>query len=228
MRRAEGLNPRGTGERRPARRGTLTGVRMYADRLSTAIRQLVTDVIVVLWVYAWIRAGLWAHGLVLKLGVPGQKLESAGNGIADNLADAGGKVGRVPLVGGQLTKPFNGAADAARSIADAGHEQQQIVGTLAIVLALMLVALPLALVLFIWLPRRLRWMRRAGIAAAVRDRPAGRDLLALRALASRPLNELAALGPDIAQSWRNGDAAAVDALAELELRRLGLRPRGRR
>ena len=67
-------------------------------------------------------------------------------------------------------------------------------------------------------------MRRAGVAAVVRDHPAGRDLLALRALAGRPLNQLTKLGPDIAQSWRDGDAAAVDALAALELSDLGLRP----
>jgi len=87
---------------------------------------------------------------------------------------------------------------------------------------------PLALVLFLWLPLRLRWIRRAGVASGVRDQPAGRDLLALRALASQPLNELAKLGPDIAQSWRNGDAEAVDALAALELRRLGLKASARR
>jgi hypothetical protein len=203
-------------------------VKIYADRLPVAIRQLLTDVIAVIWAYGWIRAGLWVHDMVLKLGVPGQQLESAGSGIAANLADAGGKVGRVPLVGDQLTRPFNGAADAARSLADAGHQQQQIVGTIALVMALASVALPLALVLFLWLPLRLRWMRRAAVASAVRDQPAGRDLLALRALAGRPLNQLAKLGPDIAQSWRNGDAAAVDALAALELRDLGLRSTARR
>jgi hypothetical protein len=58
----------------------------------------------------------------------------------------------------------------------------------------------------------------------VRSEPAGQDLLALRALAGRPLNELAKLGPDIAQSWRNGDAEAVRVLAALELKDLGLRP----
>jgi hypothetical protein len=201
---------------------------MYADRLPTAIRQLLTDVFIVIWVYAWVRIGIWVHDIVLKLGVPGQKLESAGNGIAGNLADAGGKVGRVPLVGDQLTRPFTGAADAARSLADAGRQQQEVVGNIALVVALAVVALPLALVLFLWLPLRLRWMRRAGVASAVRDEPAGRDLLALRALASRPLDQLTRLGPDIAQSWRNGDASAVDALAALELRNLGLRPTGRR
>jgi hypothetical protein len=203
-------------------------VKLYADRLPVALRQLLTDLAVVIWVYAWIRAGLWVHDLVLKLGVPGQKLEGAGTGIADNLADAGGKVGRVPLVGDELTAPFTKAAEAARSLADAGREQQQIVHNLALVLSLLLVAVPLALVLFLWLPLRVRWIRRAGVAAKVRDQPTGRDLLALRALASQPLNKLTRLGPDIAQSWRNGDARAVDALAELELSRLGLSPSGRR
>ena len=203
-------------------------MKLYADRLPVAIRQLLTDLLVVLWVYAWIRAGRWVNDLVLKLGVPGQKLEGAGNGMADNLAAAGGKVGRVPLVGDELTQPFTRAAEAARSLAEAGRESQEMVGTLALVLSLLLLAVPLGLVLFGWLPLRLRWMRRAGVAAAVRDQPAGRDLLALRALAGRPLNQLTRLGPDIAQSWRNGDAAAVDALAALELRDLGLRPSGRR
>ncbi|GID31164.1 hypothetical protein [Paractinoplanes brasiliensis] len=200
-------------------------MKLYADRLPTAVRQILTDAIVVLWIYLWVRAGLWVNDMVEKLGVPGAKLEAAGGGIADNLSDAGSKVDGVPLVGDQLVKPFNGAASAARSLAEAGREQQEVVDTMAIVVALVAVSVPLALVLFLWLPLRLRWMRRASVASAVRDQPAGRDLLALRALSSQPLNRLAKLGPDIAQSWRNGDAAAVDALAELELKRLGLRSR---
>jgi len=197
---------------------------MYADRLPTAVRQVLTDILVVVWVYAWIRAGIWINDMVEKLGVPGQKLQEAGTGIAGNLADVGGKVGRVPLVGDELTGPFNSAAGAARSIAEAGRQQQEAVDNMALALALLIIAMPLALVLFVWLPLRLRWMRRAGVARRVRAEPAGQDLLALRALVSRPLNELAKLGPDIAQSWRNGDAAAVQALAALELRDLGLKP----
>ena len=67
--------------------------------------------------------------------MPGQKLEGAGTGLADNLADAGGKVGRVPLVGDELTAPFEQAADAARSLAEAGRDQQELVGNLALALA---------------------------------------------------------------------------------------------
>jgi hypothetical protein len=196
---------------------------MYADRLPTAVRQLLTDLLVVFWVYAWIRAGIWIDDTVQQLGVPGRKLQEAGTGIAGNMSDIGSKVGRVPLVGDDLTGPFNSAAGAANSLADAGRQQQEVVNDLALALALLIIAIPLALVLFLWLPLRLRWMRRAAVAVKVREAPAGQDLLALRALATRPLNELARLGPDIAQSWRNGDAAAVQALAGLELRQLGLR-----
>ncbi|SDT67361.1 hypothetical protein [Actinoplanes derwentensis] len=202
-------------------------MKFYADRVPVALRQLLTDIAVVLWVYLWIRVALWIHDTVEQLAVPGQKLESAGSGIAANLAEASGKVGRVPLVGDELTKPFTGAADAARSIAEAGHDQQEFVAQLALILPAIALSVPLALVLFLWLPLRVRWIRRAGVAAAVRDNPAGQDLLALRALASQPLTDLAKLGPDIAQSWRSGDPAAVTALADLELRRLGLRHRRR-
>src|ERR1700761_9012928 len=105
---------------------------MYADRVPRALRQLITDLLVVFWVYAWIRVALWVHGTVEKLAVPGQKLEDAGTGIAGNLSDAGSKIARVPRVGGQLTKPFNGAAEAARSLADAGQAQQDVVGHLSL------------------------------------------------------------------------------------------------
>jgi hypothetical protein len=200
-------------------------VRIYADRYPTFLRQVLVDLFVAAWVYAWIRAAMWLHDLVEKLGVPGQKLEGAGSGLADNLADAGSKVGRVPLVGDELTAPFERAAAAARSVAEAGRDQQDLVGDLALALVVVTLAFPLGLVLFGWLPLRVRWIRRASAAASLRTAPAGRDLLALRALATQPLRKLAAVGPDVAHAWRLSDESTVDALATLELRSLGLKPR---
>ncbi|SCF14249.1 hypothetical protein GA0070618_3503 [Micromonospora echinospora] len=211
------------GQRRDVSRGTLCGVRIYADRFPTAARQLVTDLLVVAWVYAAIRGAMWLHDLVQRLAVPGQKLEGAGGGLAENLADASGKIGRVPLVGDELTTPFERAAEAARAVADAGRDQQELVDQLAWALAVAVLVFPLGLVLFGWLPLRLRWMRRAGAAAALRSAPAGRDLLALRALAGQPLGRLTRIAPDVAEAWRRGDPDTVDALAALELRELGLR-----
>ena len=198
-------------------------MKIYADRFPTAVRQFLTDLLVVVWVYAAIRFALWLHDVVEKLAVPGQKLEGAGGGLADNLADAGGKVGRVPLVGDELTAPFTRAADAARAVAEAGRDQQELVGQLALGLTIAVLVFPLGLVLFGWLPLRVRWMRRAGAAKALAGVPAGRDLLALRALAGQPLSKLNRIAPDVAEAWRRGDDETVDALAALELRELGLR-----
>jgi hypothetical protein len=204
-------------------RGTLSRVKIYADRFPTALRQFLTDLLVVAWVYASIRFALWLYDLVEKLAVPGRKLEGAGGGLADNLAEAGGKVGRVPLVGDELTAPFSRAADAARSVAEAGRDQQELVGQLALALSIAVLVFPLGLVLFGWLPLRVRWIRRAGSARALAAAPAGRDLLALRALTGQPLGTLTRIAPDVAEAWRRGDDATVDALAALELRRLGLK-----
>jgi len=61
------------------------------------------------------------------------------------------------------------------------------------------------------------------IAVALRQRATGRDLLALRALTRQPLRRLVAIHPDPATAWRDHDTKALDSLAALELRTLGLR-----
>jgi hypothetical protein len=198
-------------------------MKLYAERPATQLRQLVTDVLVVVWVYTWVYLGTRLYDLVQKLAVPGQKLEDAGDGLADNLGRAADRINDVPGVGGAVAAPFGKAAEAARSLASAGRDQQQVVDDLAWVLSVLLVALPLALVVFVWLPLRFRWVRRASAAARLRGGSTGRDLLALRALATRPLGALVRLDPQIAAAWRRGDPDAVDSLARLELRSLGLR-----
>jgi hypothetical protein len=143
--------------------------------------------------------------------------------MARGLTDAGTEVHKVPVAGDSLAGPFNRAADGARGLADAGREQVAIVHDLAWVLALLLLAIPVALVLFGWLPWRLRWVRRASAAAGLRRAAPGRDLLALRALANQPLRRLSTVDDDPVAAWRRGDPEVVAALANLELRRLGLR-----
>jgi hypothetical protein len=143
--------------------------------------------------------------------------------MASGLSDAGNKVGSVPAVGDQLSAPFDKAASAATALADAGRAQQAAVHDLAVALVILVLVVPLALVLLGWLPLRLRWIRRACLAASLRSRPSGRDLLALRALTRQPLRRLVRIHPDPASAWRDGEQAAMRSLANLELRTLGLR-----
>ncbi|GAA4263152.1 hypothetical protein [Dactylosporangium darangshiense] len=198
-------------------------MKLYADRTPVAIRQLLTDALVVAWVYAWVRLGMALFDLIQRLAAPGRKLEGAGDGLAANLNSAGDKIKGVPGVPDSVAAPFTNAANAAMSLANAGREQQDIVNDLAWVLSIVVVVVPLLLVVGVWLPLRIRWIRRAGSAARLRSVAAGRDLLALRALATQPLRRLLRVDPEIAALWRRGDPDAVEALARLELRSLGLR-----
>jgi len=78
-------------------------------------------------------------------------------------------------------------------------------------------------VLLLWLPRRVAFARRAGAARRHLDTAADLDLFALRAMARQPMHRLARVSDDPVAEWRRGDPARVRALADLELRDMGLR-----
>jgi len=198
-------------------------VRIYADRPGRGLRQALTDLLVAVWVVGWIWAATKVYDQVQRLAIPGQKMENAGTGMVGGFSEAGDKVDNVPGVGDALSTPFDKAAGAAQTLADAGREQQAAVHNLAIAIVVLLLVLPMGLVLFVWLPLRVRWVRRASFATTLRRVRGGRDLLALRALGHQPLRRLVAIHPDPAEAWRSADPEAVDALASLELRSLGLR-----
>jgi hypothetical protein len=198
-------------------------VRLYADKPSVGLRQFVTDIFIVVWISFWVWSATTVYDTVMKLAVPGEKIEGAGEGMAGGLSDAGSKVDNVPAVGDALATPLDRAAGAAEALADAGRQQQDAVHNLAITMVVLLLVVPLSLVLFVWLPLRVRWIRRATYATALRRGQGGRDLLALRALANQPLRRLAGIHPDPAAAWREGDESTVRALASLELSTLGLR-----
>jgi hypothetical protein len=126
----------------------------------------------------------------------------------------------VPVVGDELAAPFEALGSAGGSVVGAGQAAQDAVGTLATVLAVVLVVLPVGWLLLRWLPWRVRWVRAAG--AARRLAVADPAVLAARALATAPLGRLADLPPGTADAWRAGDPAATRALAAVELDRLGL------
>jgi hypothetical protein len=201
-------------------------MKIYAEKPFRFGRQVVSDLATVAWIGLWIWVGTHLYDLVMKLAVPGQKLESAGGGLADNLADAQDKANSIPLVGDKLGSPLGRAAQAARSIAEAGQTQQNAVHDFALTLSIAVGALPILMAIVLWLLLRFRWIRSASAANRLRRRRGGVELLALRALTFAPLRRLATLPDDTAAKWRDGDPGTVDSLAALELRRLGLRTTG--
>jgi hypothetical protein len=200
-------------------------VKLYAETGGLRARQLLGDLAVVAWTAAWVWAGLTLYRLVEKLAVPGDRLERAGSGFAGDVAEIQQKVGRLPVVGGDLQGPFGRLAGVGQTLADAGATQQQVVHQLALWLGILVAAVPVVALLVAWLPRRVGWMREAGAASRLRLAGADLELFAFRAVANRPLRELRRVTPDPAGALRSGD---YEALADLELRSLGLRAGTRR
>jgi hypothetical protein len=195
-------------------------VKLYAETAGLRVRQLAGDLAVVAWTAAWVAAGLALYRLVEKLAAPGARVEQAGSSFAADVAEIQQTVGRLPVVGGQLQDPFGRLSGVGRTLAEAGVAQQEVVRQLALWLGVVVAAVPVVALLLVWLPRRVTWVREAGAASRLRLDGADLELFAIRAVANRPLRELHRVSPDPAGDLRAGE---FQALADLELRALGLR-----
>lgn len=206
-------------------------MRLYAQHPALRLRQLAADVGLLVWIVVWVLAARAVHGAVLLLAGPGQAVEDLGRSVGGSMESAAGAAEDVPLVGDELSAPFDALADASGSVRGAGQSAQDAVDTLATILAVTLVVLPVGWLLLRWAPWRVRWLHEATAAqrlltgTSTGGATGGPDLelLAARAMATAPLPRLAALPPGTGAAWRAGDPTAVRALAALELDRLGLR-----
>jgi hypothetical protein len=207
--------------------GTMGPMKLYADGPVRRTRQMVGDVLLVLWVLLWLKLANVVHDATLALAAPGRKIEAAGSGLAGRLRDAGSAVGEVPLVGDQVRSPFDGAGRAADQIAAAGTAQVEAVEHLAFWLGIAVGALPVLLVVLVYLPLRWRFVREASAGQRFIDSSADLDLFALRAMSNQPMHRLARISPDPVRAWRDGDPEVVRALAVLEMKDAGLTPPGR-
>lgn len=202
----------------------MTVMKLYADGPGRRARQVVGDTLLVLWVALWVKLALVVHEATLALATPGEQIERAGAGLAGKLRDAGSSVGGIPLVGDEVSAPFEGAGDAADQIAAAGTAQVDAVHTLAFWLGLAVGAIPILVLLAVYLPVRWRFVREASAGQRFVDSGSDLDLFALRAMAHQPLHRLARVSDDPVRAWREGEPAVVRALAGLELGDVGLTP----
>jgi hypothetical protein len=196
-------------------------MRLYAAAPARCARQVLGDLLLLAWVAGWAWAGREVHDATLQLGRPGRATASAADEMAGQFHDVEGQIGAIPGVGDDLAAPFRGAADAAESLAAAGRSQAETVADIALLVGIAVFLIPVLLVAVLYVPLRIRFVRRAGAAR----RLVGADpaLLALRALANQPLRSLTQISDDPVGAWRDGDPAVVRRLADLELRDLGLR-----
>ncbi|MEU2117315.1 hypothetical protein ABZ567_17040 [Streptomyces sp. NPDC016459] len=201
-------------------------MRLYAQTPARRNRQVLVDLIALALIATAVWAALLVHETIMLLAEPGRKVERSGDSLAEELGNAGDAASDVPIIGGVLKKPLQSAADAGSGIADAGVSLQETVSQVADVVTAALIVVPVLLVLLLWLPPRLLWMRRSSTLRRLAEAPGGADLLALRALTGPPGALAARPAPPggWADAWRQGDRQAISDLSAIALAHVGLRP----
>jgi hypothetical protein len=185
--------------------------------------QIIADVLAVLAIILFVRIGMAVHDMIASFAVWGERIESAGERLSNSLTNIGETLGNIPLIGGLIGDPFSNASKAAAEWQEVGQDIQDRIGNLAVTMGIGTALVPILFVLLIWLVPRLRFAVRAARVRNVAMSPAGRDLLALRALASAPVEDLQAISPDVAAAWREQDETTITALASLTLNRAGVK-----
>lgn len=194
----------------------------YATTPARLAGQLLSDLLVATWIALWVAIGLAVHHAVAAIASVGTQVSDGANGIADNLDSAGDSAHRIPLVGDAMSKPLRAASEAAVDLAGAGQNLHSTATWLAVLLAIAVASPPILAIGMPWLFLRIRFFRRKWTVIALAHTPAGEQLLALRALANRPLRRLTEVTPDPVGAWRREDLTALHGLAELELRSAGV------
>jgi hypothetical protein len=193
---------------------------LYAELPARRARQIVADVGVALWILVWVWVGTRVFDLVERLGAPGRTVSGAGRDLVEQLQAAQTEVSDLPVVGQALAELVEDLSGAGRGLQRAGASQQEVVGSLAWWLGVVLALIPIVFLLVRYLPRRWRWMREASAAQRLRSGPGDLRLFAWRALANRELHELSAVSDDPVGDLEAGDYAR---LARLEITALGLK-----
>jgi len=197
-------------------------MKLYADHTPRRVRQISADVGFVIWTLFWIWAATRLYNLLMPLAAPGRQIQRAGEALSSNTLPAESFLRDLPFLGDTAAQPLARLGEAGESLAAAGAEQQVVVGRAALFLSVLLALLAISVILVIWLPVRVRFIRRATAAQKFVDDVADIDLFALRAMARQPLHRLTVIDPDPAGAWRRGDQRVINALADLELRDEGL------
>lgn len=200
-------------------------MQLYSARPDRRAWQIVGDVVAI----GVLVAAIWLSGEVTRaidsLARFGVQMQDTGQQLSDTLLGAAEGLEGIPLVGSGLGTPFVDAASAADGLTAAGSTLETAVHALAAGVGTAVWVVPALVLVVVWLVPRIRFALRSAETARVASTPAGRDLLALRALVARPLPELQAVAPDPLRAIRDADETVLDALASLELSAAGVRRR---
>lgn len=198
-------------------------MKLYSDFGGRRVYQVLGDVAAVAVIVVGIVVAVAIHDAIAAFKGIGADVTKSGDDFSSTMTDIGSTLSGVPLIGSGISAPFATASDAGGTLADAGTNWQTGVEHLATLVGWTVAALVVLVVLVGWVrPRVVGAIRRAAIARLASASPS-LDLLALRALTTRPAKAVTRLDEDVVAAWRRGDPEVIRRLAALELKASGVR-----
>lgn len=195
----------------------------YSANPARLARQLLADLLLVMWCWLSWMAGRTVDRAVEKATAPGTAAAEEVRALSDRIDKAAGQLSDLPVVGRGLTGPLRDLAQGLTSLARTGDAQLATIEQLGQWVVLAVIVVPVAFGLLAWLPPRLNFVRKSLQATSLRRHPGGEQVLALRALVTQSPAALTRALDDPVAAWKSGDPAAVRVLAGLQLREHGVR-----
>lgn len=194
----------------------------YSPYPAQRARQIAADAAGILAVVAVVIVTSAVVAAIRAVAELGRQLEAAGGSISEGLSAAGERLGGIPLIGDAVSRPFDAAAGAGDSVSDAGVAVIDVVETAAVIAGWVVALSLLTLIALVWVWPRVRFVLRRRRAERMIAAGMSTDTFAVRALATARLGALGRVHPDPGSALLAGDSSTIRALAELELRRLGV------
>jgi hypothetical protein len=204
---------------------------IWSERPGSRVRELVADILTLLWLTIWISLGIRLYGFLAHLAGAGRLVREGGVGITDAGVTLGSALQGIPLVGEGAAAGVRGAlAGAGAPLITFGTDLERLLIMVSALLGLLLVAAAVVPWLNRYLPWRIaKWRRLNAASRAIRGTrrrteripdAALQSLLASRAIHRLEYDELLEFTPDPFGDWIAG---RHERLAHAELDRVGLR-----
>ena len=200
-------------------------MRLYSDYPGRAAGQILGDVVASVAVVVAVIGGIGVHGSIAAIAQVGTQVEGSGEVLHDGMGQVADTLAVVPFIGEAARGPLDAAGGAGDNLADAGRTLHDAIVLTANIAGLAVAVIPIVIVALVWVLARLVPAHRAAQVRALALSPDGQELLALRALTTRPAGVLAKVDARPLAAWRRGDEQAIAGLAAAELRRAGVKAR---
>src|SRR5438874_4622834 len=204
-------------------------MRLYPDLYGRRFAWMLADLLMLAWIYLCVKAGLWVNNLVLQLDALAQGVINAGKTFDSWLAPFNqGIPNGVPYLSDFLHRTAAALKiHSGDSLISAGQAGSRGIHLLALILAIMVTAIPLLFAVMIYAPRRARLISdMRGVHVTLRRALARPELelqmleiLAGRAIYTMPYNRLLEYSRNPAEDWY---LRRFEPLARAELERHGL------